>query len=83
MVIHIRDKETEWLARQLAAVTGETVEQAIKQALIEKLERLKTSGRPERLSAEEEALRLKRIKTFLANRNPPLPFDKPDVKSAL
>ncbi len=39
MALSIRDPETDRLARELAAVTGETMTQAIRKALAERLER--------------------------------------------
>jgi antitoxin VapB len=47
MALHIRQDETEKLARQLARRTGETLTAAVHEALKERLERLKLSDRKE------------------------------------
>jgi antitoxin VapB len=41
MALHIQDSETDELARELSAETGETITKAINQALKERLQRLK------------------------------------------
>lgn len=61
MPICIKDPETERLARELAAVTGESLTEAIRIALAERLERLK---RPDRRYPMREAAR--RIQERLA-----------------
>ena len=50
MALNIKDSETDRLARELAKVTGETITEALKKALVERLERT----RPRRLSRLEE-----------------------------
>ena len=50
MALNIKDGETDRLARELARVTGETITEALKKALIERLERT----RPRKLSRLEE-----------------------------
>jgi len=56
MAINIRDRKTEKLARELAAETGETMTQAINQALEERLERLR--GRSTAPDLVEEILKI-------------------------
>ncbi|MBC7667570.1 MAG: type II toxin-antitoxin system VapB family antitoxin [Gemmatimonadaceae bacterium] len=55
MGISIKRVETEELARQVAVITGESLTEAIHQALVEKVARLST---PYALSAAEEAAKL-------------------------
>lgn len=50
MALNIKDAKTDRLARELAKATGETITEAMKKALIERLERT----RPHRLSRFEE-----------------------------
>ena len=54
MAISIKDPDTDRLARELAAVTGESLTEAIRAALIERLER---QQRPERRYPMREAAR--------------------------
>jgi antitoxin VapB len=61
MPISIKDPDTDRLARELAAVTGESLTEAIRIALAERLERQK---RPERRYPMREAAR--RIQERLA-----------------
>lgn len=49
MAISIKNKETEALARQLSALTGETLTKAIRIAVMDRLRRV----RPERTLADE------------------------------
>jgi antitoxin VapB len=47
----LKDKETDRLAREVAALTGETLTEAVRQALAERLEREQLRrGKPARLS---------------------------------
>jgi antitoxin VapB len=57
MALSLKDPETDSLARQVAALTGETLTEAVRTALAERLrrERLKR-GRPADLSDELEAI---------------------------
>ncbi|MFO1037220.1 MAG: type II toxin-antitoxin system VapB family antitoxin [Geminicoccaceae bacterium] len=48
MALSIRDPETDRLARELAAATGETMTQAIRVALAERLARTRRAGADER-----------------------------------
>lgn len=41
MALSLKDKETDRLAREVAALTGETLTQAIRKALAERLERVR------------------------------------------
>lgn len=50
MALNIKDRETDRLARELAKATGETITEALKKALIERLERT----RPRKLSRLDE-----------------------------
>ena len=41
MALSLKDKETDRLAREVAALTGETLTEAIRVALVERLERVR------------------------------------------
>jgi antitoxin VapB len=57
MAITLKDKETDRLAREVAALTGESVMDAIRNALAERLEREKLRrGEPVRLADQLEQL---------------------------
>jgi antitoxin VapB len=58
MALNIKDPETELLASQVAALTGETKTRAVKVALEQRRQRL--TARPERRGRAE------RLRTFLA-----------------
>jgi antitoxin VapB len=58
MPLSIKDPETERLARELAAETGETITAATKKALEERL--LRVSGRRHRASRLEEIMEISR-----------------------
>ncbi|HEX4321105.1 MAG TPA: type II toxin-antitoxin system VapB family antitoxin [Acidobacteriaceae bacterium] len=62
MALHIQDPETDQLARQLSAATGETITQAIKTAL---RERLDTIAPP--VNEEEYIARIEKISDWLTN----------------
>jgi antitoxin VapB len=53
MALNIKDKETEALVAQIAALTGETKTGAIRQAARERLERLKLQSGRRKRTAEE------------------------------
>ena len=57
MALSLKDKETDTLARQVASLTGETLTEAIRISLAQRLrrERLKR-GRPANLADELEAI---------------------------
>ncbi len=57
MALSLKDPETDSLARQVASLTGETLTEAVRTSLAERLqrERLKR-GRPANLSDELEAI---------------------------
>lgn len=57
MALSLKDKETDRLARELAALTGETLTDTIREALVERLarERLRR-GQPSDLAGQLEAL---------------------------
>lgn len=48
MALNIRDPEVQTLAREVARATGETMTQAVKQALRERLARLRAADEAER-----------------------------------
>jgi antitoxin VapB len=52
MALHIQDPETDQLARQLSAATGETITVAVKVALRDRLERVSEPHRKPRSEAE-------------------------------
>ncbi|HEV2732143.1 MAG TPA: type II toxin-antitoxin system VapB family antitoxin [Terriglobales bacterium] len=52
MAISIKSIETEQLAREIAAKTGESLTSAIQKALEERLERLKNNRRSQALAAQ-------------------------------
>jgi antitoxin VapB len=57
MALSLKDKETDRLARELAALTGETVTNAVRTALAERLERERLRrGQPARLADQLAAL---------------------------
>ncbi len=56
MALAIKDSETETLARQLAARTGKSLEAVIREALEEKLARLRTIGQEPSATGEAGAL---------------------------
>jgi antitoxin VapB len=72
MALSLKDKETDSLARQVASLTGETLTEAVRTALAQRLrrERLKR-GRPANLADALEAI---------ARRGDALPV--PDARSA-
>ncbi len=52
MALSLKDKETDRLAREVSALTGETLTDAVRTALAERLEREQLRrGKPARLSA--------------------------------
>ena len=67
MAINIRDRKTEKLARELAAETGETMTQAINQALEERLERLR--GRSTAPDLVEEILKISKRCSAIPDRD--------------
>lgn len=57
MALSLKDKETDRLAREVAALTGESLTDAIRVALAERLARVKLRrGRPARLADRLEQL---------------------------
>lgn len=56
MVLNIKDPEADRLARELAAVTGETMTTAVATALRERLERVSGMSRGRNLAAELTAI---------------------------
>ena len=57
MALSLKDRETDSLARQVASLTGETLTEAVRKSLAERLarERLKR-GRPADIAGELEAI---------------------------
>lgn len=54
MALSLKDPETDRLAREVARLTGETLTEAVRKALVERLEReRKRRGRPRRSLADE------------------------------
>jgi len=60
MALSIKSIETEHLAREIAARTGESLTRAIQRALEERLERLNNSRRSQTLAAQIDDI-LKRV----------------------
>ncbi|HEY9126570.1 MAG TPA: type II toxin-antitoxin system VapB family antitoxin [Acidobacteriaceae bacterium] len=59
MALHIQDAETDRLARELSAATGETITEAVRVALRERMDRTSTEAgktRAARIAAIEEIL---------------------------
>jgi antitoxin VapB len=57
LALSLKDKETDRLAREVAALTGETLTDAIRKALAERLERERLRrGQPAKLADRLEAL---------------------------
>ncbi|MCG6207133.1 type II toxin-antitoxin system VapB family antitoxin [Rhodopseudomonas sp. HC1] len=59
MALSIKDPETERLARNLAQATGETITQATKRALEERLRRVGGASRRSELLEDMAAIRLR------------------------
>jgi len=61
MSLNIKNEETHRLAQELAELTGESMTAAVTEAVRERLERVKTEGRAERIRKirEDFARRLK------------------------
>ena len=68
MALSLKDPETDWLAREVARLTGESLTEAVRRALAERLEREKLRrGRPRKGVAErlnEIALRCAALPDF-------------------
>jgi antitoxin VapB len=75
MAIHIQDPETDRLARELSAATGETITQAVNTSLRERL-RSVSSGQPSR--SEEEYIEAIEAIVEELNRLPVLDSRTPD-----
>ncbi len=56
MAINIKDPETDRLAREVAAATGETITEAIQVSLRERFEKLKATQRPDDVVAQIDAI---------------------------
>lgn len=59
MTLSIKDRETDTLIRQLAALTGESITEAVFQSVKERLERLKTKNSAYSLAQELDAIALR------------------------
>jgi antitoxin VapB len=71
MALSIRDRETELLARQLAAHTGETITVATRRALEERLKRMDSQARKAALLEDMEAMQRRlRALPVLDHRSP-------------
>jgi antitoxin VapB len=62
MALHIQDRETDQLARELSAATGETITQAVNAALRERLQKISAPSR----SRAEYIARIKEITARVA-----------------
>lgn len=58
MALNIRNRETEELAQAIASLTGETKTDAVKQALRDRLKRLRRERADRRLADELDAIAL-------------------------
>ncbi len=58
MALNIRKPETEYLVKELAALTGESKTEAVTRAVEERLERLRREGRGQRLADELDRIAL-------------------------
>ena len=76
MALHIQDPETDRLARELSAATGETITQAVNAALRDRLGKIAEVRRPAR-SKEEIIARIEEITSRL-NAMPRLDSRTPD-----
>jgi len=56
MVLNIKDPETDRIARELAAATGESITVAARIAMEERLRRVRASGAERAIRAELEAI---------------------------
>jgi antitoxin VapB len=61
MTLNIRDAEVHDLARKLGAATGETMTQAVKTALVERLERVTRTSEADRQRRVEAMLEFGRV----------------------
>ena len=59
MPLNIKDSETDALAKRLASLTGESLTQAVKQAVQERLARVEKSQRAIRLADELDHIALR------------------------
>jgi antitoxin VapB len=57
MALNIKDKETEALVAQIAALTGETKTGAVRRAARERLDRLKLDQHPKGVRRDAESMR--------------------------
>jgi antitoxin VapB len=57
MALNIKDKETEALVTEIAALTGETKTGAVRRAARERLERLKLDQHPKGVRRDAESMR--------------------------
>jgi len=58
MALSIKDEEADRLARQVCALTGESITEAVKSSLKERLRMLEGQRNPERLAAELDRIAL-------------------------
>jgi len=58
MALNIRKSETEYLVKELVALTGETKTEAVTRAVEERLDRLRREGRGRRLADELDRIAL-------------------------
>lgn len=56
MALNIKDPETDRLARELSAATGESITQAVRVAMEERLRRVRASGAEATVRAEIDAI---------------------------
>jgi antitoxin VapB len=57
MALNIKDKETEALVTEIAALTGETKTGAVRRAARERLERLRLQDQPKGVKQDAESMR--------------------------
>jgi antitoxin VapB len=58
MAISLKDPETDRLAREVAALTGETLTEAVRKALAERLDRERRRHEPDRIGLAERLIAL-------------------------
>lgn len=74
MALSLKDKETDRLARAVASLTGETLTDAVRVALAERLERIRV-GRGERAQMAEQLIAIGRECAALPDLDPRSPDD--------
>lgn len=65
VALNIKDEETDRLARELAAETGQSITEALRQAIVAQLERVRRANRSRPSSELDEVIQRGRARTVL------------------